>query len=236
MIMRKILNLFTVIVSTYCFGQVPNDLQLSGIKGKVKSMTIDKNFTSGYKSRDVFNYNEAGYSTSDFLLDNELESGGYSSDVQCVGGQRYSAFSSSNSRAVFPKYCDSSEEETKYKDYLEFWTDNRQKVYVYDMRYSEGEKYIKRFYNEEYKLVKEEYYHTITYEDKTHVSSVTSDYTYDNSGNLIKVVQHSNYDGKEDEIIFTNKVIETDKHGNIKKRSVIVDAEESLSEYSYEYY
>lgn len=193
--------------------QVPNDLLLSGIKGKVKTMTIDKTFANGYKSRDIYNYSEEGYLTSDFFFDNEVELGEYSNDVVCYSGMRYSNFSSGNSRAVFPKDCDISEKETKYQDYLEFWLDNRQKIYVYDMRYSEGAKYTKEFYDEGYRLIKIESYHTTTYNDKTDVRKASSDYTYDTKGDLIKRVYYSNYDGIEEEKVFINKVVEKDKQG-----------------------
>lgn len=234
--MRNVLILTFMFISVCCLGQVPNDLQLSGIKGKVKSMTIDKEFTNGYKSRDVYNYNEEGYLTSDLSYDNKLFSGRFSNNVHCVKGLKYNTFSSANSREVFTKYCDSSDEETTPRNYLESWTADNQKVYVYDMQGAGAEKNVKRFYDKEYKLVREDHYETMSNRGRLYTSSGVSNYKYDVNGDLIEIFQDAVNNGVDFKSVFTNKVVEKDKQGNIKKRLVVFNGDEGLSEYSYEYY
>lgn len=217
-------------------AQVPNDLQLSGILGKVKTMTIDKEFTNGYKSRDVYSYSEEGYLTSDLSYDNKLYSGRFSNNVHCVKGLRYNAFSSANSREVFTKYCDSKDEETTPRNYLESWTADNHKVYVFDKQGTGEEKNVKRFYDKEYKLVREDHYETMSNRGRLYTSSGVSNYKYDVNGDLIEIFQDAVNNGVDIKSIFTNKVVEKDKQGNIQKRLVIFNGDEGLSEYTYEYY
>lgn len=234
--MRRIAIVFLVLSFFIAQGQVPNDLQLSGIKGKVKMMTIDKVFTNGYKSRDIYNYNEEGYLTSDLSYDNKLFSGRFSNNVHCIKGLVYTDFSSTNSREVFTKYCDSSGEEITPRNYLESWTVDNQKVYVYDMQGAGADKNVKRFYDKEYKLVREDHYETMSNKGRLYTSSGVSNYKYDVNGDLIEIVQEAVNSGVEIKSQFANKVVEKDKLGNIKKRSVVFNGDEGLSEYSYEYY
>lgn len=174
--------------------------------------------------------------TSDLSYDNKLYSGRFSNNVHCVKGLRYNAFSSANSREVFTKYCDSKDEETTPRNYLESWTADNQKVYVFDKQGAGEEKNVKRFYDKEYKLVREDHYETMSNRGRLYTSSGVSNYKYDVNGDLIEIFQDAVNNGVDFKSVFTNKVVEKDKQGNIKKRLVVFNGDEGLSEYTYEYY